>query len=219
LSFSSPRRTPFVARIDHGFRRDPLRSGLLVDHPPRLLGSEGFELDGFVTAEGGPLAGRRTHGDAGGQLHLLRLALGHLGRLLDVEAAVLRRRRDHRQPLAHRIEQRPALERLLEVGEGPVLGGRVGGRVSAPVHARHEHERDAQPLEAFGDVEAHQIGEQHVEYDQIGLFLARQLQGCPAPLRRVHRISSLLERRREEREQFGIVVDDEDAGSRHDRTL
>ena len=193
------------------------RSRLVGAHPLRQTRIDWPQLDGARSLQRGAPA-RGSHLHAVGELHLGFL-FRDFRRRLHVEAHYRRRRGDDREPLANLVEERSPLERLLEVGERPVLRLGAGGRVTALVHARHEDEGDAQALEPLGDVVPHQIGQKHVHDHQIGLFLAGELERGAAPRRRLDGVPRLLERRGEQGEELRVVVHDEYPRPRHRAAL
>ena len=87
------------------------------------------------------------------------------------------------------------------------------------MHARHEDEGNLQPLERLGDVESHQVGQKHVDDDEIWPLLAHQFQRRAAARRSLHLVARLLESRGEKGEKLRVVVENQDPRGRHPASL
>ena len=69
--------------------------------------------------------------------------------------------------------------------------------------------------QALADVEAVEVGQHHVEHDEVGLHDGHGVDGVAAVGHRVHVEAGVAERGLEHRTQVVLVVDEQEAGGGH----
>ena len=116
-----------------------------------------------------------------------------------------------------RLEQLASLEGLLEPGHRPVLLLRIGAVLAALEHAGDEDDRQLWELlpQLIREVVPHHVRQQHVEHGQRRRVAPGDIERLLRLRRRDHVVPRILEEVRQERQQLEIVIDDEEARSRH----
>ena len=93
----------------------------------------------------------------------------------------------------------------------------LGAVLAALEHAGDEDDRQLGELlpQLIGQVVAHHVGQEHVEHGERRRVAPGHVERLLRLRRRDHVVPGVLEEVRQERQQLEVVVDDEEAWSRH----